>query len=135
MRSAGSTVIQINEDNLVTVVIFGGAGLALTISVLGFLIFSEQVGLGIAAGAAIALVNFVWQRRALSRMLFLQVPRPAAYTLMRSLLRLSLTALALYALLTSGRISAIGLLAGLSIVVVMIVLCTVFFAIHHTEGD
>ncbi len=133
-RLVNWTVTRITEDNLLTVVVVGSTSLALLLSVGSFILSTRAVGLGIAAGAGIAILNFVWQRSIMQRVLGLQIGRPTAYAIMRYLLRLGITAILLYFILTSGLFSLTGLLAGLSVVVVMIVLCTVYFAIQH-KGD
>ncbi len=104
--------------------------MALTLTVGCFLFSTAAVAFGIAAGAGIAILNFVWQRNIMQRVLGLQINRPAAYTTIRYLLRLCLTALLLYYILTSGLFSVTGLLVGLSVVVLLIIFCTAYFAIH-----
>lgn len=133
-RSANWIVIRINEDNLLTTVVFGSVALSIILSLAGFALFNVRTGLGIAAGASIATLNFVWQRNIMQRVLGLQLSRPTAYASVRYLLRLSVTAFVLYFILTSGFFAVSGLLVGLSVVVMMIVLCTVYFAIQH-KGD
>ncbi len=123
-------MIRPNEDNLLRVVVIGSSTLALVLSLASLFLFSRPMGLGIAAGAGIAVVNFIWQRSIMQRALGLQLHRPAAYVVIRYLLRLGLTAILLYWILTSGLFSLAGLLVGLSVVVIMIVLCTVYFTLH-----
>jgi len=133
-RSANWTVIRITEDTLLTAVIKGSSILALLFSVSGFFFSGRGMALGIAAGSAIAVFNFVWQRNVMQRLLALQSGRPTMFATLRYLLRLAVTAILLYFILTSGFFSVTGLLLGLSVVVVMIVICTIYFAIQH-KGD
>lgn len=133
-KSVNLTVIRINEDNLLTSVVVGSTLLAALFTLAGFILFSRPTGLGIAAGSAIAIVNFIWQRTIMQRVIGQQLSRPALYATFRYLLRLFITALLLYYILTSGLFSLTGLLIGLSVVVVMILFCTVYFAIQH-KGD
>ena len=133
-RSASWIVIKINEDNLLTAVIVGSTTLSILFSLCGTFWFNSSVGLGIAAGSAIAIINFVWQRSIMRRVLGLQFNRPTVYTSIRYVLRLSITAILLYYILTSGYFSLTGLLVGLSVVVIMIVICTLLFAIQN-KGD
>lgn len=127
-------MIRITEDNLLNAVIIGSTALALLLSVSGFFMVGSALAYGIAAGAVIAILNFVWQRSIMQRVLGLQIGRPAAYATVRYMLRLGITAIALYYILTSGQFSLSGLLVGLSVVVLMIVFCTIYFAIQH-KGD
>lgn len=127
-------MIRINEDNLLTAVVVGSTIIAALLTVAAIALFSWQNGCGVAAGAGIAIINFIWQRSIMQRVLTLQFSRPAAYVSVRYLLRLTLTAIVLYFILTSGFFTVSGLLVGLSVVVLMIILCTVYFSIQH-KGD
>jgi small-conductance mechanosensitive channel len=133
-RSVNWTMTRINEDNLLNTVVIGSIVLSAIMSLAGCVLFSWKTGLGIAAGSSIATINFIWQRNIMQRVLGLQLSRPTAYASARYLLRLSITAVLLYFILTSGLFSITGLLVGLSVIVMMIVLCTVYFAIQH-KGD
>lgn len=133
-RSASSIVIRISEDNLLNTVVIGSTALAVLLALAALVLLSGKVALGIAAGAGIAILNFVWQRSIMQRVLGLHIGRPTMYATVRYLLRLGITALLLYYILTSGHFSLFGLLTGLSVVVLTIVLCTLYFAIQH-KGD
>lgn len=133
-RSVNWTMIRINEDNLLSTVVIGSIFLSVIMTVGCFAFFSWKTGMGIAAGSGIATVNFIWQRNIMQRVLGLELSRPTAYATVRYLLRLAVTAFLLYFILTSGFFSVTGLLVGLSVVVLMIVFCTVYFAIQH-KGD
>jgi len=134
VRSANWTMIRINEDNLLNTVVIGSVLLSAIMSLVGCALFNWKTGLGIAAGSSIATINFIWQRNIMQRVLALDLNRPTTYASVRYLLRLTITAFLLYFILTSGLFSLTGLLLGLSVVVMMIVLCTVYFAIQH-KGD
>lgn len=127
-------MIRISEDNLLNTVVIGSVALAALLSLTTLVLMSGKVALGIAAGAGIAILNFVWQRSIMQRVLGLHIGRPTMYATIRYLLRLGITALLLYYILTSGHFSLFGLLMGLSVVVLTIVLCTLYFAIQH-KGD
>ncbi len=134
VRSVNLTVTRINEDNLLNTVVIGSILLAIFLTLISLTIFTKASALGIAAGAGIAIINFVWQRSIMQRVLGLHIRRPRMYALARYLLRLGITGLILYYLITSGLFSLWGLLVGLSTVVLMILICTVYFAIYH-KGD
>lgn len=128
------TVIKINEENLLAAVTKGSAILAFLFSVTGLVVYGIPMALGISAGSAIAVVNFIWQKNIMQRVLVLQTGRPTVYATMRYLLRLGITGILIYLILISGYFSVAGLLVGLSVVVIMIVICTVYFSIQH-KGD
>lgn len=127
-------MIKIHENNLLTVVTVGSTALALLLSLSGALLFSTPLGLGIIAGSGIAIVNFVWLRSIMQRVLSLQTGRPTIYATVRYLLRLGVSAVLLYFILVSGMFSLTGLLVGLSVVVIMISICTLLFLIQN-KGD
>jgi len=99
----------------------------------GFLFYTTPVGLGILAGGSIAIINFVWQRRTLRQLLDSQAAPTASSAALRYLLRLSITAVILYAVLTSGHFSIIALLVGLSVIVAVIIALTLYSAFY--KGD
>lgn len=126
--------MKISEDNLLTSVIVGSTGLSVLLALLGTIVFSMSTGLGIAAGSAIAIINFIWQRSIMRRALLMQHGRPTIFTSVRYLLRLGIAAIALYFILTSGKFSLTGLFVGLSVVVITIIICTSLCAIQN-KGD
>ena len=126
--------MKINEDNLLNAVIKGSAIVLVIAVAASTLFFSRQVSLGILAGGLIAILNFVWQRSVMSRLLLTQVEKPAVVSTIRFILRLAVIALVLYAILVSGIFSVAGLLVGLSVVVITIVFFTLCLAIQN-KGD
>ena len=124
---------MIHEDNLLTIILKVSLVLLLLSSVAGYLMISAPVGIGIFAGGSIAILNFIWQRRTLTRLLGHQISPTPGSAVFRYLFRLSLTGFMLYLMLTSGTVSVFGLLAGLSVIVAVIVLITLYSAFH--KGD
>src|SRR5262249_2900212 len=95
---------------------------------IGALLFaSASFAAGILAGGILAMVNFHWMHSTLRRVLQLQPAHSDRYVQIRYLFRLTLLALILYGLLVTG-INVIGLLIGLSVLVINIVV----FAIYYT---
>ena len=123
----------INEARLPTLILQSSIVLLVIATASGFLFYTAPVGLGILAGGSIAIINFVWQRRTLRQLLEDQVAPSASSAAVRYLLRLSLTAVILYAVLTSGRFSIIALLIGLSVIVAVIIALTLYSAFY--KGD
>lgn len=119
----------INEDNLFAAIIKGSLGL-LAILVIGSLgLFSSKTACGVLAGGSIAIINFIWMRNALQRILEVQPASPSRYALMRYLSRMTVTGLAIYTVLTSGWFSLAGFLTGLSIIVINILTLSLYRAL------
>jgi hypothetical protein len=120
----------INEDNLFAVIIKGSIGL-LTVLTLGSLVmFSGKAAMGVLAGGIIAIVNFLWMRNVLQRILGLLPINAQRYALMRYISRMTVTGCALYFVLTSGWFSLAGVLTGLSIIVANILTLSLYRALR-----
>jgi hypothetical protein len=120
----------INEDNLFAVIIKGSLGLLAVLTIGGLVLFSGRSALGILAGGSIAILNFLWMRNALKRILGLLPDNPQRYALMRYIGRITVTGFALYFVLTSGWFSLAGVLTGLSIIVVNILALSLYRALR-----
>ena len=120
----------INEDNLFAIIIKGSLGLLAVLGVGGFALFSGKVALGILAGGSIAIVNFLWMRNVLQRILGLLPTNAQRYALMRYVARMTVTGCALYFVLTSGSFSLAGVLTGLSIIVANIFALSLYRALR-----
>lgn len=121
---------RINEDNLFAVIIKGSLLLLAVLSIGGFALFSLKIGLGILAGGIIAVVNFIWMRNVLQRILGLSPAKPNLYAQLRFVARLTATALVLYVIITSGWFSLAGLLVGLSVIVANIIAISIYRALR-----
>ncbi|NTV50094.1 MAG: ATP synthase subunit I [Geobacteraceae bacterium] len=123
-------MITINEDNLFAVIIKGSLGLLFFLALAGWVLFSPRVGLGALAGGCIAIANFFWIRNVLQRILG-QLPANASrYAQLRFIARLSLTALILYFVITSGWFSLAGVIVGLSVIVINIIAISLYSALR-----
>ncbi|GFE60021.1 ATP synthase subunit I [Geobacter sp. AOG2] len=120
----------INEDNLFAVIVKGSLALLAIMSAAGFIFFSLKTGMGILAGGIIAVVNFAWLRNVLQRILGLMPAKPNLYAQIRFVARIAVTGLVLYVIITSGRFSLAGLLAGLSVIVVNIIALSIYGALR-----
>jgi hypothetical protein len=123
-------MITINEDNLFAVIIKGSLGLMVILTLAGWALFSLQVGLGAAAGGCIAIVNFFWIRNVLQRILGHLPANATTYAQLRFVARLSVTAILLYFIITSGWFSLAGLLIGLSVIVINIIVLSLYSALR-----
>jgi hypothetical protein len=116
----------INEDNLFVIIIKGSLGLLALLAIAAFALFSGKVSLGILAGGIIAIVNFIWLRNALQRILGLMPVNATRYAFMRYIARMTITGCALYFVITSDLFSLAGILVGLSIIVVNIIALSLY---------
>ncbi len=123
-------MITINEDNLFAVIIKGSLGLMAFLVLAGWALFSLRVGLGAVAGGCIAIANFFWIRNVLQRILGKLPANAAAYAQLRYFGRLSVTALLLYFIITSGWFSIAGLFVGLSVIVINIIVLSLYSALR-----
>jgi hypothetical protein len=116
----------INEDNLFANITKGSLVLLAILTIAGFAAFSAKIGLGILAGGLIAVVNFIWMRNVLQRILGLLPDKPCLYAQMRFIARITVTGFVLYILITSGWFSLAGLLVGLSVIVANIIALSLY---------
>lgn len=118
------------EDNIFAVIIKGSLGLLALLTVTGCAVFSMNTGMSILVGGAIAVINFLWLRNVIQRVLGLLPGKPVFYVQSRSFIRIILTGLVLYAVITSGWCSVIPLLVGLSVIVANIVALSIYGALR-----
>ena len=121
---------EINEDNLFAVIIKGSLGLLAVLALGALALFSGKAALGVLAGGSIAVVNFLWMRNVLQRILGLLPANAQQYALMRYIVRMTVIGCALYFVLTSGWFSLAGVLTGLSIIVVNIIALSLYRALR-----
>jgi hypothetical protein len=86
---------------------------------------SNRFSLGILFGGLISIINFHWLYRNLLSVFSKHLNRARSALMLRYYLRLAVTALALYWIISRDLVDVIGLVAGLSIVVLNIVLTTI----------
>ena len=83
-----------------------------------------RFSLGILLGGLISIVNFHWLYRNLLSVFQKHLNRARAALMLRYYLRLAVTAIALYWIISRNLVDVIGLVIGLSVVVLNIVLTT-----------
>jgi len=123
-------MIVISEDNLCAVIIKRSLALLAVLTIAGFAFFSVKTGLGVLAGGVASIVNFLWMRNILQRILGLKPENAMSYALLRFLARMTVLGVTIYIILTSGWFSVAGLLAGLSIIVANIIFLSICSALH-----
>jgi len=85
---------------------------------------SPRFSLGVLLGGLISIVNFHWLYRNLLSVFQKHLNRARAALMLRYYLRLAVTAIALYWIISRNLVDVIGLVIGLSVVVLNIVLTT-----------
>lgn len=111
---------RISEDRLIATVTIGGGVLLAILCLVGYVLGSARFATGILAGGILALCNFYWMRNTLKRVLYLHPRQASSFAQFRYLLRLAFVALVLYALIVHTEIDIVGLILGLSVLVVII---------------
>jgi hypothetical protein len=124
-----------NYDDLLPKMLFVSSLLTLLFIVgVSVLLFTSSIALSAFTGGLVAIANLLWQRKALGALLQLTpLDRPLLATLIRFFIRLSLTAVALYLIITAKWFSLWGLLAGLSAPVICLLGLTFYIAIASKE--
>ncbi len=84
-----------------------------------------RFSLGILCGGLISVVNFHWLYHNLLTVFADHLPRAKTALLTRYYLRLAFTAVVLYLVISHDQVDVIGLVIGLSVVIINIVLTTV----------
>ena len=89
------------------------------------LLRSGSFSLGILIGGLISIVNFHWLYRNLLSVFAKHLNRARAALMLRYYLRLAVTAVVLYWVISRNLVDVIGLIIGLSVVVLNVVLTTI----------
>lgn len=92
---------------------------------LSLIVGSRRFTLGILFGGLISIINFYWLYRNLLSVFSKHLNRARMALMLRYYLRLTITAIVLYWIISRDMVDVIGLVTGLSIVVLNIVLTTV----------
>lgn len=121
------TTTERSEKDILSVV-YRLSWLVLVVMALISLFVSLSFSAGVALGGLIALGNNFWLRSIVERVLIQQPDSPKTYAIVRYILRLSITGIIILLLIRSG-ISIIGLLVGLSVLVISITAVSVFMSL------
>jgi len=91
----------------------------------GALIFSLKFTLGVLLGGLISIVNYHWLCRDVKKVFAHLTDRAKSRIMFKYYIRFGITAVALYFIVSSGTVEVVGLLIGLSTVIVNIVITAV----------
>jgi hypothetical protein len=122
--------VKITDDNLLHWLAVCSACLAAVFAITGWVFVSGSFAGSVAAGGCLALLNFCWLRSALLKIL--QMPAEKAFQAanIRYILRLAALAFILWLLIVKAGLNIFGLLAGLSVLVISIVLVSIYKLLH-----
>jgi hypothetical protein len=127
------TATRIHENNLLKAVVVGSWLLLIIMTAAGSLFGSVQFAGGILAGGILALANYYWLFRIIRRALGLEAYQAARFAQLRYLLRFAIMALVMYLLVVHAGISVLGLILGLSLLVIVISALAIYMFV--TKGD
>jgi len=91
----------------------------------GALIFSLKFTLGVLLGGLISIVNYHWLCRDVKKVFAHLTDRAKSRIMFKYYIRFGITAVALYFIVSSGIVDVVGLLIGLSTVIVNIAITAV----------
>lgn len=118
--------VKINDENIITVLSVGSWILLVLMAIAGWLLFSRHFAAGIAAGGLLAIANFYWLHSIMKRTLLLAKGKAQRFAMTRYMLRLVLIGVAVWFMIVHFNIDLIGLLVGLSVLVINIFALTIF---------
>jgi hypothetical protein len=90
------------------------------------LFVSKMFILGVFCGGILSIVNHYWRNRSLKKAFLNVSDKTKSFLMIRYYIRFILTGIVLYVLIAKTPVSVIGLIVGLSVVVINIVFTTLF---------
>jgi len=118
--------VRINDENILTVLNAGCWILLALLAVAGWLLFSRHFAAGVIAGGVLAIANFNWLHSIIKRALLLSANRSGSFARIRYVLRLAIVAIIIWIMIIRFGIDLIGLLVGLSVLVINIFALTIY---------
>jgi hypothetical protein len=118
--------VRINDENIVTALNAGSWILLALMAGAGLLLVSRNFALGVLAGGVLAIANFHWLHSIIKRALLLSANKADSFARIRYVLRLAIVALIIWILILRCNIDLIGLLVGLSVLVINIFALTIY---------
>ncbi len=127
------TAARINENNIFAALNVCSWCLLALLTLAGLIFGSQRFAAGLAAGGILAILNYYWLRTILERVLSQRPGHAGRFVQIRYVLRLALLALVIYWLITHGGIDIVGLLVGLSVIVIIIMALSIYML--TTKGE
>lgn len=108
--------------------IIGSSVCTIVLSIAGFFFFSWPFAVGVIAGGLVAIANCFWLKSILQRAMGLPARKAVRFAQLRYGMRLGIIAAIVSLLIIYGKINVLGLILGLSVVVIAIVAMTIYLA-------
>jgi hypothetical protein len=118
--------VRINDEDIITVLNAGSWVLLALLAIAGWLLFSRHFAAGVVAGGVLAIANFYWLHSIMRRTLILPKGKAQRFAMSRYMLRLVLIGVAVWFMIVRFKIDLIGLLVGLSVLVINIFALTIY---------
>ena len=118
--------VRITDDNIFTVLTAGSWLLLTLLTIVGLIFGSPRFAAGVLAGGLLAIANFYWLLSILKRVLLLPAGKAGRFAQVRYVVRLALMALVIWLLIVRVGIDVIGLLVGLSVLVINIITLSIY---------
>jgi ATP synthase I chain len=125
--------VKINENNIFTVLTTGSWLLLALLTCVGLIFGSRQFAAGVLAGGVLAVANFYWLLGIMKRVLTLPAARAGRFAQLRFVVRLALMGVVIWALIVHVGVDPIGLIVGLSVLVMNIIALALYKLI--SKGD
>jgi hypothetical protein len=120
------TTVKMNDENIVTVLKIGSWVLLAILAGSGWYLFGRYFAASIVAGGLLAIINFYWLHNILNRALLLPKGKAQRLALSRYFLRLAVIGFTVWLLIVRFRINLIGLIIGLSVLLINIFALTIY---------
>lgn len=118
--------VRINEDNIFTLLSVGSWILLALLTLGGAVFGSLRFAASVLTGGVLAIANFYWLASVVKRLLLLPAGQAGRFALLRYVLRLAVMAVAIWVLIVHFGIHLVGLIVGLSVLVLNIVALAVY---------
>ncbi len=118
--------VKITEDNIFTVLGIGNWLLLAVMTLSGLIFGSYRFAVSVMTGGILAIGNFYWLMSIMKRVLALPVTEAGRFAQVRYILRLAIMGFVVWALIAHVGIDVIGLIVGLSVLVINIIALAIY---------
>jgi len=125
---------QITKDPIQKRIEYLTLAIWISLSVIGYFLFETKFALSVLLGGILCLVNYQWLYRHAKAAITLTAKQGKSYMARRYILRLTTVAVSLFVMITILKVNIVGLLLGLSVVILGIMSYACFIYIF-AGGD
>ncbi len=115
------SLVKINEDNIFTFLAVGSWVLLALLTLAGAVFVSLKFAASVLTGGVLAIANFYWLLSVIRRVLLLPAEKAGRFAQIRYVVRLAVMALLIWVLIAHVGVHIIGLIVGLSVLVINII--------------